>query len=97
MRRLKIAVVLAFTGVVALIPATAMAGSHAVVTVGSVASTSNNSLGHLASFVVTTPAAKSVTVNVNARTKLIGLSTAAVAAGLQSGDAVLASGGAGKH
>jgi Domain of unknown function (DUF5666) len=100
MRSLKISLVAVFAmaGLVALIPASAMAAPHAVVTFGKVATTAINSHG-VGSFVVTTPAvpAKSVTVHVNKNTKMLPLTAAANSAGFIATDAIWASGGVGKH
>lgn len=98
MKRLKIGAVAVFAvaGLVALVPA-AMAASHTTVTTGTVASLNLDTHSKLVSFAVTTPAAKSVTVGVNANTKYIPMSAAAKTAGFIAGDAVWASGGVGKH
>jgi hypothetical protein len=99
MKRLKIGAVavLAVAGLVALVPAGAFASSHSTVTTGTVAALNLDTHNNLVSFAVTTPAATSVTVGVNAKTKYIPMSAAAKTAGFVAGDAVWASGGVGKH
>jgi hypothetical protein len=94
MRSLKIGVVAVFAmaGLVALIPASALAAPHAVVTFGTVAPTPSINSHGVGSFVVNTPTGKVVKVYVNKNTKFI-----PNAAGFAANDAVWASGGVGKH
>lgn len=96
MNRLKLGLsALAVTAaLVAVMPISALAAqpasAHATVVFGSVASMGTNS------FVVTT-ASGTATVNTNKNTHMIGLSAAARAAGLVSGDAVWANGNKGRR
>jgi hypothetical protein len=99
MRSLKIGIVAVFAmaGLVALIPASAMAASHATVTIGQVTMLNLDSHSKLLSFKVNTPpipTGPAVTVNVNKNTKFIPMSGTAKFA---VSDYVWASGGVGKH
>ena len=99
MRSLKISLVAVFAlAGLALIPASTMAASHAVVTFGTVATTAINTHG-VGSFVVTTPAipAKCVRVYVNKNTKFMPMTGTLVTNPFKANDYVWASGGVGKH